>query len=127
MKKLIIFLAIMFIAAPAMADIILGWDINNAALMTEQNVYYRVDPGVSGDQGLLDGTGFTPVGIPLADREYRFTNLTPETDYCFYVEAKSENSTNKSDVLCGRNGELRTVKRITFLQMVVGETITPVR
>ena len=127
MKKLIIFLAIMIFATPAMADIILGWDINNAALMTEQNVYYRVDPGVSGDQALLDGTGFTPVGIPLAEREYRFTNLTPEKYYCFYVEAKSENSTNKSDVLCGRNGELRTVKRITFLQMVDGETITPVR
>ena len=129
MKKLLMILAIIICASFAQADILTTWTVNDpGATMTAQSVFYREDPGATGDQALLDGTGFTEIPLQLADRQYQFTTLTEGVSYCFYWQAVSAGpSYFKSDVLCGTNAPARQIQRIQFFKLIDNEAITPLR
>ena len=68
--------------------------------MTEQNFYWREDPGEESDQDLIDGKDFTKVPLPLDAREYKLGGLTDGVSYCIYVEAISPNSVDETRRYC---------------------------
>ena len=129
MKKLIIVILLsLFLAMPVFAaDLYVAWTVNDPiGVATEQNLYYREDPGPSGDAELLAGTGFVKVPLNLADREFTVTGLLDDTSYCLYLDIVSPNSVFETDVYGATARPARIVKRTTTYVIQVDEVI-PVR
>jgi hypothetical protein len=129
MKKLLTALGLVILLSfPAFAaELYVAWTVNDPDnVATEQNLYYRQDPGVAADADLLAGVGFTKVPLVLTDRTYTIASLQEGTAYCVYLDISSPNSIFKTDVYGAVIQPARIVKRVTtyFIQL---EELVPTR